>query len=367
VSAFQNAPCLPILGSVYVHSASEPSSRRAGDRRSLHRAFRQAVGWVFAQWDPVAGGRLLLLAAGVVATATVPLLDHDVQTFQLLGTVSASMILLLLASYVVPWSRVPRQATVVFPVLVWLALAALGVLDRGLGANYTGLFYLCFTYLGLTQRASTSFKLAPLAGVAYIGCAGTWSGRLAVRVLIALVVWLLLIVLITELIERQTTLARKLRRAAHTDLLTGLANRRDLDHRLTTLAPGDTVVMCDLDHFKRLNDTQGHAAGDLILAEFGLVLQTCLREGDYAARYGGEEFVLLLPQTTTSQTTAVLQRLHQGWAILQPDITFSAGSATCLPARSPIDTLAAADHALYEAKASGRNQDIHDHNSIAAT
>jgi diguanylate cyclase (GGDEF)-like protein len=90
--------------------------------------------------------------------------------------------------------------------------------------------------------------------------------------------------------------------------------------------------MCDLDHFKRLNDTQGHAAGDLILAEFGLVLQTCLREGDYAARYGGEEFALLLPQTTTSQTTAALQRLHQGWAILQPDITFSAGSATCLPA-----------------------------------
>jgi diguanylate cyclase (GGDEF)-like protein len=116
-------------------------------------------------------------------------------------------------------------------------------------------------------------------------------------------------------------------------------------------------VICDLDHFKRLNDTQGHAAGDRVLAEFGMVLHSCLREQDYAARYGGEEFALLLPATGISQAAATLARLRQCWSLLQPGVTFSAGLASFGPNQSAAEVLAIADQALYAAKAAGRNRD----------
>ena len=169
--------------------------------------------------------------------------------------------------------------------------------------------------------------------------------------------WLLLAVLIAELVQRQLVLVARLRHAAQTDALTGLGNRRNLDDRVALTRPGDAIVICDLDHFKRLNDTQGHAAGDAVLAELGAVLRACLRKDDHASRYGGEEFALVLPATNVLQTEVTLRRLRHQWSILQPDVTFSAGIATCRDDRAPIHTLAAADQALYAAKAAGRNQD----------
>jgi diguanylate cyclase (GGDEF)-like protein len=337
-------------------TAGESHTRRRADNDSRRGSYKRTISWVFAQWEPVAGGRLLLLATGIVTTLTAPFLQPLTHTWKLLATLTGVMTALLLASFAVPWSRLPRRATIAFPVLVWLAVAATGLGADGLGVNFAGLFSLCFAYLGLTQTTGTIVRLVPLAIACYVGAYDVWTAELAVRLLIAISVWLLLAVLISELVHRQAVLASKLRRAAHTDALTGLANRRDLNHRMALAAPGDTVVICDLDHFKNLNDTQGHAAGDLVLAEFGVFLVTCLRENDYAARYGGEEFALLLPAATMANAVALLDRLREQWAVLQPVITFSAGVATCRPDRAPTQTLAVADRALYAAKAAGRDR-----------
>jgi diguanylate cyclase (GGDEF)-like protein len=143
--------------------------------------------------------------------------------------------------------------------------------------------------------------------------------------------------------------------ASRTDELTRLANRRDLETRLARTQVGDTLVMCDLDHFKQLNDTLGHAAGDVVLRDFGMVLLGALRGDDYAARYGGEEFVLVLAETDGHQTGEVLVRLQRRWAAVHPEITFSAGFATNTGVLSPKALLETADQAMYAAKTGGRN------------
>jgi GGDEF domain-containing protein len=83
--------------------------------------------------------------------------------------------------------------------------------------------------------------------------------------------------------------------AASTDLLTDLPNRRMLDRALGRLSADDTVIMLDLDHFKRINDTFGHAAGDEVLRVFGGVLRGTVRGRDIVGRFGGEEFLIILP------------------------------------------------------------------------
>ncbi len=199
---------------------------------------------------------------------------------------------------------------------------------------------LCFAYTGLTQPARTSLALVPPAAAAYVAAMGGWSTALGVRLLIVTSVWVLLSQLLAALTSRQQALAEALRTAALTDPLTGLANRRDLQLRLAELAPGDTVALLDLDHFKQLNDTLGHAAGDRVLAEFGLLLRAGLRDSDYSARYGGEEFTVLLPRTPIGQAQAALTRLRARWQVLHPDVTFSAGLVTCPASGAGTDTLA---------------------------
>ena len=139
--------------------------------------------------------------------------------------------------------------------------------------------------------------------------------------------------------------------------MTGLANRRDLDIRLLTLAVHDTVVICDLDRFKQFNDAHGHLAGDRLLRDFGELLRTQLRTDDYAARYGGEELALVLPNTSPADAAAVLRRLHTQWAILRPGCTFSSGIAGHRTDHNGSGTMASADAALFEAKRNGRDRD----------
>lgn len=147
-----------------------------------------------------------------------------------------------------------------------------------------------------------------------------------------------------------------LQRDASIDGLTGIANRRSVGRALGRLRPGDVVVMVDLDHFKRFNDTEGHAAGDEILRAFGAALRDELRARDFCGRYGGEEFLLILADTADPGT--ILDRLRRAWAAARPrPITFSGGWAT-VPA-APIDpavVVSAADRALYRSKAGGRDR-----------
>lgn len=130
------------------------------------------------------------------------------------------------------------------------------------------------------------------------------------------------------------------------DELTGLGNRRSANLALSHLQTGDVVVMLDLDRFKALNDTQGHAAGDEVLRRFGANLNAVLREGDAAIRYGGDEFLLLL-RGAGSRADDIVERIRDRWLGGAPPVGFSAGLSVFQSGQNPVETVARADAALY--------------------
>lgn len=164
----------------------------------------------------------------------------------------------------------------------------------------------------------------------------------------------------------------ELRAQAVTDPLTGLHNRLGLSDELDRLHQLSvrhgryySLALCDIDHFKRYNDTYGHQAGDQALQAIATVLAGFGRREDSAYRYGGEEFLLVLPEQSAAPATAVLQRLRtavealgiQHLASPHGVLTISVGVATFVPG-SLVESealLRAADIALYEAKSAGRN------------
>lgn len=168
---------------------------------------------------------------------------------------------------------------------------------------------------------------------------------------------------------------RHLRESANRDVLTGLHNRRRFDEVLETeflLASENgwplTIAFIDLDHFKTVNDTHGHLAGDAVLAAVARVLSGHLRKRDFVMRYGGDEFVALLPGTGIEQARGVFERLREavvaqvfeGSGGAQFHITISIGLASHMDgtrrATSALDLVRAADRALYEAKGGGRDR-----------
>jgi diguanylate cyclase (GGDEF)-like protein/PAS domain S-box-containing protein len=149
-------------------------------------------------------------------------------------------------------------------------------------------------------------------------------------------------------------------RAALTDPLTGVGNRRQADVFLASVAPGDAVVLVDVDLFKRVNDEHGHAAGDDVLRRLAVHLAGHVRADDHVARFGGEEFLLLLAGGASTAVVAV-ERIAAAWAEMSQGVTFSAGIAAHTAGRPVLETLAAADRALYEAKAQGRDRVVTAH------
>ncbi len=295
------------------------------------------------------------MASGAVVTLSVPLLRPDRQAIVVLAVLTFVMTAVLLVSLVIRWDRLPRTALLVFPVLVWVAVVVVGAAEPGLALPYAPLFVLTFTYTGLTQSARVNLLTLGPGACAYAVALGSWTASFGVRFVIVSAVWALLSQLLVGLTARQRLLTEALRAAAYTDGLTGLANRRALDLRLETLTSRDTLLLCDLDHFKALNDRDGHGEGDRVLAAFGAALRDGLRDEDFPARYGGEEFAVLLPGTTSAQAQAVLSRLRSHWAMREPGVTFSAGIADNGTGAAAL--LLRADRALYAAKAAGRNTD----------
>ena len=178
-------------------------------------------------------------------------------------------------------------------------------------------------------------------------------------------------------VENAVNRARLLR-SGFTDVLTGWHNRRYLQVRikeeLARARREQTQLVClmlDIDHFKRVNDTWGHAAGDAVLQELALRIDAQVRASDVAARYGGEEFVILLPETGTKAAVRIAERIRAAVAATAYElpcgervrITASIGIATVLPGADADDLktmgdalIARADVALYRAKSAGRDQ-----------
>jgi diguanylate cyclase (GGDEF)-like protein len=161
----------------------------------------------------------------------------------------------------------------------------------------------------------------------------------------------------------------QLREHAFTDSLTGLLNHHGWDLRAPSLFDQArrhktplALILIDLDHFKRINDSLGHDTGDQILRIMGQVLQANRRSGDLAVRMGGGEFALLLPQTSLRAALHVEQRLRlalQEEGIQQPRLraNYSAGLALAESDDEDLDALVArANTALYQAKAQGRGR-----------
>ncbi|RQO83908.1 GGDEF domain-containing protein [Acidovorax sp. FJL06] len=123
-----------------------------------------------------------------------------------------------------------------------------------------------------------------------------------------------------------------------------------------------SLLILDIDHFKRINDAHGHLAGDQVLAHFVQIIQAHLRSADRLGRYGGEEFMVLLPETDIEAATHVAERMRASLDATpdsagRPHCTVSIGLTTVQPGDGKVDTLIArADAALYEAKAQGRNR-----------
>jgi diguanylate cyclase (GGDEF)-like protein len=162
-------------------------------------------------------------------------------------------------------------------------------------------------------------------------------------------------------------------RSARTDPLTGLANRRVFDDAVDREIRRSrryrwplTVLMLDLDHFKRINDSYGHLLGDLVLERVGGILRHAVREADVVCRYGGEEFAVVLPETSRVGGFAVAERIRRrvehefherGLAGHELSLTVSCGLATYPEdGLHAIEILARADEALYGAKREGRNR-----------
>ncbi|MEW5966631.1 MAG: GGDEF domain-containing protein [Pseudomonadota bacterium] len=174
--------------------------------------------------------------------------------------------------------------------------------------------------------------------------------------------------------DREVAYGKLLESEAHirelmmTDPLTGVANRRHLDDRLAMELARQarygqplSVILTDIDWFKRVNDTFGHAAGDAVLEAFARTLEASIRSSDFLARYGGEEFVLLLPNTEIGEATALAERMREATHRIRiPDSVLSAtasfGVTLARPGETMAEVLSRADEAMYLSKSGGRDR-----------
>lgn len=266
--------------------------------------------------------------------------------------------------------RLPAMtASVLLLTLGWMASAPTTGLTRVAAADSQGgafarrlilpalvlpvLFTFLFKAVQLRLGMSESLALA-LAAVAAGGAVA------------AMIIW---VASLLDRAERQRRVVLALHEDARTDALTGLANRRALDAALVRALRqrgAATLLLLDVDHFKRFNDSFGHPAGDDVLRETGRLLRAVVRSQDLVARYGGEEFACLLPGAALADAVAVAERMRAevaaqtvavpGTADLT-SLTISAGVASrTLSSNVQVHALLRdADAALYVAKREGRN------------
>ena len=169
----------------------------------------------------------------------------------------------------------------------------------------------------------------------------------------------------------------RLRTLSQTDALTGLLNRHGLEgsfaldvERAQRFARPLSVLMLDIDHFKHINDSQGHLMGDKVLAELGQLMQSAVRQVDTVCRWGGEEFVVICHEAGAEQALQQAERLLQQVRVHsfahQAPLSVSAGVATVRAGDSVDSLLARADAALYRAKSSGRDRACSDAQELSA-
>jgi diguanylate cyclase len=346
------------------------SVKNLADR--LQRALNlRSVVAVSTTTDAARLGRWLMIFCAVVIAATGWYVDiNKTDRFTYWNVVAVGAMLLLAGpTGRLPSHRMHRRGVLLYPLAGFTLLAAVGVMAPAAGPAYLSMFTLWFLYIGVTQRAGTSWLVAPCGALAWIVISWPIDEQRVVRLCLTLLVWGVLGDVLAMRAKQVDQRTHDLSHQADTDALTGLANRRALQRELDGIGPGDVVVVLDIDHFKQVNDTRGHSGGDRVLVDLAAVLTAVVRSGDVVARFGGEEFVLLLrrpvrtsasgltPLLTTPHGAApVMARLRTSWQLLHPDITWSAGICAHVDGSSADQTLAWADAALFQAKRAGRDR-----------
>ncbi len=175
-------------------------------------------------------------------------------------------------------------------------------------------------------------------------------------------------------VREQAKIIADLRAKVRIDGLTGLLNRRalenDLQKELSKVKRYHyplSLIMCDIDHFKRINDTYGHGIGDKVLRNLALIWKKSVRETDSVYRYGGEEFMIIAPHTSKEDSFKLAERLRKKvstykFVVEPPDkfitITVSLGVTQMQPEESVQELIDRVDKALYKAKKGGRNRTV---------
>ena len=240
----------------------------------------------------------------------------------------------------------------VWPVLGLLLMGAFDAIDQMAARQVAALFYVAFLFAGLTQPRGRSLLLLPLALVGLFEVLGLPIHESAVRLCAAGFGWAVTAELPALMLRRLVQQQKVLKSNAETDALTGLRNRHGLEQLLADTSGDAFLVLLDLDHFKRYNDTFGHLAGDRVLADFAAMLLRQSRTQDFVIRYGGEEFLIVLIGVDQRVAERIVARWADVWSSNPYGITFSAG----ITDSSGPDSLARADALLYAAKSAGRNR-----------
>lgn len=263
--------------------------------------------------------------------------------------------------------------TMMFGLFATDFLAADGDPDRMVHGLIMATFAISLISLRGWQELALVFAL-PLAGT-LIGLNRAGADMLAATNLLIEPLLMLGIGLLASEILRRTRLQtfvahQKLQQLASTDPLTGLNNRRSIEPQLESEVSRArrhqahfSVIIADLDHFKRVNDQYGHIVGDGVLCEVARRIESLLRREDRAARWGGEEFLVLLPETDLEQAEIVAEKIRQAIADrpvaangFRIPLTISIGVATWTDDSGAESLIRRADKGLYRAKGSGRNR-----------
>lgn len=205
---------------------------------------------------------------------------------------------------------------------------------------------------------------------------GTWNLRAYLRFVVASTVLTYVVyvyesalhrsqIILTQTREKEERYLKELEKLSTTDPLTGLSNRRLMDKILEhhfieakhSFNPF-TLILFDIDDFKRINDTYGHNTGDEVLVAIADLARLSLRKTDYIARWGGEEFLILLAQASVDDAVVLSEKIRQRIEKLQfpMKVTCSFGISGCDPSFNIYDLIDHADTALYDAKKSGKNK-----------
>jgi diguanylate cyclase (GGDEF)-like protein len=272
----------------------------------------------------------------------------------------------------------PLLAKVRLVTAVVASAVAATLLEGGYGFGVAGLIVIILTgpYIAIDGRDLLMTNLAVMAALVPV----MFTVSLTSFNVIGTVVFVLLAVAVSTLLgrileisnRRAFALELELQRDARTDSLTGLANRRAMQEsgrvelkRAKRAGSPVSVLLCDLDHFKGINDRYGHEAGDAALVQVAGVLRGALRESDALGRWGGEEFIAVLPQTDAAGAAEVAERMRvaiEGTAFVgvRERTTISVGAATSQDVDEPSSAweglVKAADQFLYQAKHEGRNR-----------